>query len=216
MIFGSEVTNLVRAHGVLAVGVITTLESMGIPLPGESAVIAAALYAAETHEIGILPLIAAAAAGAILGDNLGYLIGDQIGFRLIARFGRHVGLTPKRIKLGRYLFKRYGARLVFLGRFVAVLRSFAALLAGANHMDWWRFFLFNALGGAVWAVLYGGGAYLLGQGVKQVETPLAIGLGVVAVIVAGVVIWLTRKHAEGLQREADEAFPDDGAVAEAK
>jgi membrane protein DedA with SNARE-associated domain len=208
MIFGSEVTDLIRAHGVLAIGVLTTLESMGLPLPGESAVIAAALYAATTHEIGVVPLIAAAATGAILGDNIGYVIGDQIGFRLIARFGRHVGLTKPRIRLGRYLFKRYGARLVFLGRFVAVLRSFTALLAGANHMNWWRFFLFNALGGTVWATLYGGGAYLLGQGVQQVETPLAIGLGVVGAIAAGVVIWLARKHAEMLQREADKAFPD--------
>lgn len=211
MLGGSELTDLVRAHGVLAIGVITTLESMGIPLPGESAVIAAALYAAETHDIGILPLIAAAATGAILGDNLGYLIGDQIGYRLIARFGRHVGLTQRRIRLGRYLFKRYGARLVFLGRFVAILRSFTAVLAGANHMDWWRFFFFNALGGTIWATLYGGGAYLLGEGAKQVEMPLAIGLGAVALVVVGVVIYLTRKHAEALQREADRAFPDDSA-----
>jgi membrane protein DedA with SNARE-associated domain len=208
MLAGSELTDLIRAHGLLAIGVITTLESMGVPLPGESAVIAAALYAAETHEIGVVPLIAVAAFGAILGDNLGYLIGNQIGYRLIARFGRHVGLTPRRVKLGRYLFKRYGAKLVFFGRFVAILRSFTALLAGANHMDWWRFFLFNALGGTAWATLYGGGAYLLGQGVKQVELPLAIGLGAVALILAGVVIYLTRKHAETLQREADRAFPD--------
>jgi membrane protein DedA with SNARE-associated domain len=214
MLAGSELTDLLRTHGVLAIGVITTLESMGIPLPGESAVIAAALYAAQTHDIGILPLIGAAAGGAILGDNLGYLIGGQIGFRLIGRFGRHVGLTPPRIKLGRYLFKRYGARLVFLGRFVALLRSFTALLAGANHMDWWRFFFFNALGGVVWATLYAGGAYLLGEGAKQVEAPLAIGLGAVALIVVGVVIYLTRKHAEALQREADRAFPDEAGSTE--
>jgi membrane protein DedA with SNARE-associated domain len=214
MLDGSVLTDLVRTHGVLAIGVITTLESMGVPLPGESAVIAAALYAAETHEIGIVPLIAAAAAGAILGDNLGYVIGRQVGYRLITRFGRHVGLTPRRIRLGRYLFKRYGARLVFFGRFVAILRSFTAVLAGANHMDWRRFFLFNALGGTAWATLYGGGAYLLGQGAKQVEAPLAIGLGAVALILAGVMIYLTRKHAETLQCEADKAFPDNAAPAE--
>ncbi|MEI9986191.1 MAG: DedA family protein [Aliidongia sp.] len=154
-------TELIHEHGVLAIGVLTTLESMGVPAPGESAIIAAALYAAETHQIGILPLIAAAACGAILGDNIGYVIGRQIGYRLIARFGQHIGLTPRRLKLGRYLFERYGSKVVFFGRFVAILRTFTALLAGANHMHWKRFVLYNALGGITWATLYGGGAYLL-------------------------------------------------------
>jgi membrane protein DedA with SNARE-associated domain len=209
MFTGAELTDLIREHGLLAIGVLTTLESMGVPAPGESAVIAAALYAAETHQIGILPLIGAAAFGAILGDNIGYVVGRQIGYRLIAKFGRHVGLTERRIRLGRYLFECYGSKVVFFGRFVAILRTFTALLAGANHMDWRRFALYNALGGILWATLYGGGAYLLGRQVKRLELPVAIGFGVVALVVAGVLIHLTRKHGERLQEEADRAYPDD-------
>jgi membrane protein DedA with SNARE-associated domain len=87
---------------------------MGAPLPGETMVIAAAVYAATTHRLDIGILIAAVAAGAILGDNLGYWIGRQIGNRFLLRYGRFIKLTEARIKLGRYLFLRYGGRIVFL------------------------------------------------------------------------------------------------------
>jgi membrane protein DedA with SNARE-associated domain len=199
---------LIRDHGVVVVGAITMLESMGIPAPGESAVIAAALYAATTHEIGIVPLVASATVGAILGDNIGYVVGRNVGFRLIRRYGRRVGVTDARLKLGRYLFKRHGSKVVFFGRFVAVLRTFTALLAGANQMEWRQFLLANALGGLFWASLYGFGTYALGREVRRLEGPLAIGLGVLAAILIGTAIFLLRRHEARLQREAEAAFPD--------
>lgn len=199
---------LIRAHGVLAVGGITLIESMGIPAPGESAVIAAALYATTTHQFGIVPLVASAAAGAIIGDNIGYVIGRSIGLRLLRRHGPRVGLSEARIKLGRYLFQRHGSKVVFFGRFVAVLRTFTALLAGANKMDWKRFLPANALGGIVWAALYGFGAYALGHEIRQFEGPLAIGLGLVAVLAIGAVVVLVRRHETRLQAEADQAIRD--------
>jgi membrane protein DedA with SNARE-associated domain len=199
---------LIREHGVIAVGGITMIESIGIPAPGESAVIAAALYAAATHQFGIVPLVASAAAGAIIGDNIGYLVGRNIGFRLIRRYGGRIGLGEPRIKLGRYLFQRHGTKVVLFGRFVAVLRTFTALLAGANRMEWRRFLLANALGGIFWASLYGFGAYALGHAVRRLEAPLAIGLGAIAAIVIGILIFLMRRHETRLQREAEEAFPD--------
>lgn len=199
---------LIRAHGVLAVGGITLIESMGIPAPGESAVIAAALYATTTHQFGIVPLVASAAAGAIIGDNIGYVIGRSIGLRLLRRHGPRVGLSEARIKLGRYLFQRHGSKVVFFGRFVAVLRTFTALLAGANKMDWKRFLPANALGGIVWAALYGFGAYALGHEIRQFEGPLAIGLGLVAVLAIGTVVVLVRRHETRLQAEADQAIRD--------
>lgn len=199
---------LIRAHGVLAVGGITLIESMGIPAPGESAVIAAALYATTTHQFGIVPLVASAAAGAIIGDNIGYVIGRSIGLRLLRRHGPRVGLSEARIKLGRYLFQRHGSKVVFFGRFVAVLRTFTALLAGANKMDWKRFLPANALGGIVWAALYGFGAYALGHEIRQFEGPLAIGLGLVAVLAIGTVVVLVRRHEIRLQAEADQAIRD--------
>ncbi|HEV2673263.1 MAG TPA: DedA family protein [Aliidongia sp.] len=199
---------LIREHGVLAIGGITMIESMGIPAPGESAVIAAAIYATTTHQFGIVPLVASAAAGAIIGDNIGYLIGRGIGFRLIHRYGRKIGLTEPRIKLGRYLFLRHGSKVVFFGRFVAVLRTFTSLLAGANRMDWKRFLLANALGGIFWASLYGFGAYALGHEIRRLEAPLAIGLGVVAAVVIGAIIVLLRRHEARLQQEAEQAITD--------
>ena len=203
---------LIRDHGVIVVGGITMLESMGVPAPGGSAVIAAALYAAATHQIGIVPLVAAATVGAILGDNAGYVIGRSFGLRLLRRYGRRVGLSDARIKLGRYLFQRHGSKVVFFGRFIAVLRTFTALLAGANQMDWRRFLLANSLGGLCWASLYGFGAYLLGHEIHRLETPLAIGLGVVAAIAIAAVIFFLRRHEGRLQREAERAFPGEGIL----
>jgi membrane protein DedA with SNARE-associated domain len=206
--FRGDATRVIRDHGVAVVGGITLLESMGIPAPGESAIIAAALYAATTHEVGIVPLVVAAAAGAIIGDNFGYLLGRRIGFRLIARFGHYIGLTAARIRLGRYLFQRHGSKVVFFGRYVAVLRTFAALLAGANRMEWRRFLIANALGGSLWASLYGFGTFLLGREALRLERPLAIGLGGLALLVLGTIIVLLRRHEARLQAEADRAFPE--------
>lgn len=199
---------LIKAHGVLAIGGITMIESMGVPAPGESAVIAAALYAATTHQIGIVPLVASAAVGAILGDNIGYVIGRSVGFRLLHRYGRKIGLTEPRIKLARYMFQRYGVRVVFFGRFVAVLRTFTALIAGATEMDWKRFLAANALGGIFWASLYGFGAYALGHEARKLEGPLAIGLGAVALAAIGFSIYQLRRHEARLIAEAERALPD--------
>jgi membrane protein DedA with SNARE-associated domain len=155
------------------------LESTGLPLPGESLMIAAALYAAGTHRLDILVLVPLAAAGAICGDQIGYFLGRWIGYRLLARWGRNVGLSDERLELGRFLFRKYGAGVVFLGRFVAFLRTFAALLAGANRMPWHNFLIWNALGGIGWTALYGFGAYGLGDAAKRIRGPVGIGLGVV-------------------------------------
>jgi membrane protein DedA with SNARE-associated domain len=166
-------------YGYAAVGVGLLLESMGMPLPGESLMIGAAIYAATTHRLDIYILVPVAAAGAICGDQFGYLIGRWIGFRALSRWGGRIGLREERLMLGRFLFRRYGGRVVFLGRFVAVLRTFVAVLAGANRMPWHGFLLWNALGGVVWTSLYGFGAYALGDAAKQVSGPVGIALGVV-------------------------------------
>jgi membrane protein DedA with SNARE-associated domain len=181
------------------------LEATGLPLPGESLMIAAALYAAATHRLNIAILVAVAAVGAILGDQIGYFLGRWIGFRVLARWGRKVGLTEERLELGRFLFRKYGGRIVFLGRFVAVLRTFVALLAGANRMVWHDFLLWNALGGVGWTSLYGFGAYLLGDAVKRVRGPVGIVLGVIgaAAIVAGL-IFVKRNEARLLNEARQE------------
>ena len=178
----------ISTYGYWTVGGIIALESMGLPLPGEATLIAAAVYAGETHHLNIWLVIAAGAAGAILGDNIGFWIGREIGYRLLLRYGHYVYLTEARIKLGQYLFLRHGGKIVFFGRFVALLRTLAAILAGANHMSWPRFLLFNAAGGIVWAVLYGLAAYHVGHTLEHVTKPAAFGLIIVAAITVAVLL----------------------------
>jgi membrane protein DedA with SNARE-associated domain len=172
--------HLLHEYGYLTIFLGIMLEAIGVPLPGESLMVAAAIFAATRHEMNIFALVAAAAAGAICGSQIGYLIGRWLGFPALMRFGRKLGITEDRIELGRYLFHRYGGRIVFFGRFVAFLRTFAALLAGANRMDWRVFLLWNALGGIAWTALYGFGTYLLGDAAKKVSGPMGIVLAVIA------------------------------------
>jgi membrane protein DedA with SNARE-associated domain len=187
--------SLFRDYGYGAIFGGVLLESTGLPLPGESLMIAAALYAATTHHLDIFILVPVAAAGAICGDQIGYFIGRWIGYRVLARWGRKLGLTEERLELGRYLFRRYGPFVVFLGRFVAILRTFAALLAGANRMPWHSFLLWNALGGICWTSLYGFGAYLLGNAVERVSGPLGIALAVIAgIAIVAAVIFVNRNE----------------------
>jgi membrane protein DedA with SNARE-associated domain len=202
-----EFMPLIREHGVVVVGVVTMLESIGVPAPGESAVIAAAIYAATTHQISIVPLVIATALGAIMGDNIGYFLGRWIGVRAIARYGYRVGLTEARVRIGRYLFKRYGAGVVIFGRFFALLRTFTAILAGANHMPWNKFLPANAIGGSLWASFYGFGAFALGREASAVERPIALtGIGIAVVVVATSIVFL-RRHEALLEKAAEREFP---------
>ncbi len=194
--------HLLHEYGYLTVFLGIMLEAVGLPLPGESLMIAAAIFAATRHELNIVALVAVAAAGAIAGDQIGYVIGRCVGFPVLKRWGAKVGLTEERFELGRYLFHHYGGRIVFLGRFVALLRTFAAVLAGANKMPWHSFLVWNALGGIAWTSLYGFGAYLLGDAAKRVSGPMGIALAVVggAALLAGIVF--IKRNEKRLMEEA--------------
>lgn len=191
------------AHGPLLVAVVVALESMGLPVPGETTLVTAALVAGTGHGLHIGVVVAAAALGAIAGDSAGYWIGRRWGHALLVRYGPLVRIDAARLRLGQYLFARHGGKVVFFGRFVALLRALAALLAGTNGMPWPRFFAFNAAGGVVWAVIFGFGAYTLGEGFTHLQGRLAIAgivLGVLG-IVGG--LWFVRRHEAALMREAD-------------
>src|ERR1700737_2801480 len=151
--------SLVPIYGPWIIFGIVALESAGVPLPGETILVAAALLAATTGQINIVVVVLAAAAGAIVGDGIGYMVGRRVGLPFLRRYGRHIRLDEDRLLIGRYLFFQYGNAVVFFGRFIAVLRMFAALLAGANSMPAGRFFFFNIIGGICWACLFGFGAY---------------------------------------------------------
>jgi membrane protein DedA with SNARE-associated domain len=202
-----ELADLIATHGYWLVATVVALESMGLPLPGETTLITAAIYAGTTHQLNIVTLIAAAACGAILGDNAGFWVGRHYGYGLLVRHGERVGLTARRIKLGQFVFDRHGGKVVFFGRFIALLRVLAALLAGVNCMRWWRFLFFNAVGGATWAAVFGLGAYLFGEQVHQLSKPFAVVS--FALAIAGMLggMWFVRRHEAALTDQAERALP---------
>src|SRR5262245_18327368 len=186
--------SLTAGHGYFLVAVIVGLESMGLPLPGETTLISAAIFAGTTPQLDIRLVIAAAAAGAIAGDNAGFCLGHRFGHDLLIHHGRLVAIDDRRIKLGQYVFARHGGKAVFFGRFVAVLRALAALLAGVNGMAWDRFLAFNAMGGFIWASGFGGAAYALGEEFERLRGPVAT-LSLVAAAIAFIAgVWFVRRH----------------------
>lgn len=205
-LFGFDLAGLVQQHGFWVVGGVIFFESMGAPLPGESLLIAAALYAATTGDMTIGHVVLASAVGAVLGDNAGYLLGQRLGPPVLARYGPKIGLTLDRQRLGQFLFLRHGGKVVFFGRFIAFLRTFAALLAGANRMPWRRFLVWNALGGVFWTCFYGFGAYLLGNQVHRLVGPLGIAVGVAALTVVALSVRFVHRHEARLIAEAQVAM----------
>ena len=198
----AQISALLSAYGYGLVVVVVALESAGVPLPGETVLVSAAVYAGTTHNMKIAGVIGAAAAGAIVGDNIGFWIGREAGPPILERFGDVVGLDARRRKLGQYLFLRYGGAIVFFGRFVAFLRAFAALLAGVNRLEPLRFFVFNATGGVAWATIFGLGGYALGASFHRIAGPFGLAMLALA-IVALVAGWRFYRHHE--ERLLDEA-----------
>jgi membrane protein DedA with SNARE-associated domain len=201
-----HMAHLIATYGYFAIGAIIALESMGLPLPGESVLALSALYAAH-HNHSIVGVVVSAVVGAVLGDNVGYWIGREFGYRLLLRYGGHVGLTASKIKLGQYLFLRHGGKVVFFGRFVAILRMLAAVLAGVNRMDWGRFLLANTAGAILWASGVGFGAYIFGRAVTHVTGPLSIALVLVGLAIIVVGLRFVRAHEAELEARAERAFP---------
>ncbi len=199
--------NLVATYGYLAVALGVGLESMGLPIPGETILVVASVYAATHAGLNIWLVAAAASVGAIVGDNLGYWLGSKFGYPLLLRFGPQVGLSEGRIKVGQYLFLRHGAKVVFLGRFVALLRILAAFLAGVNRMEWPAFLVANALGGVMWAALFAFGGYMLGTIAFRLQGVLGPTLLVAAAIAFFGCGFLIQHYEDRLQEAAERALP---------
>ncbi len=202
-----SIDDLISSYGYYAVFVIVGLESIGIPLPGETALIAAATYAATSGNINIWVVFAAAAAGAIIGDNIGYWIGNKGGYKLARKYGPKIRLDERKLKVGRYVFDKHGGKVVFFGRFVSVLRTFAAFLAGTMRMSWSKFLLYNALGGVVWAAVYSFGFFAAGNTLKKLSGTLhyvAIGGAVLVVVIMFLVV---KRQTDILAEKAEAAYP---------
>jgi membrane protein DedA with SNARE-associated domain len=210
---------LVASLGYLAVFALIAAESLGVPLPGETTLIIAAVYAGRSHKLSPWLIFLVASAAAIAGDNVGYWIGKKGGYRLVLALARHgvriwAGrwrrvhpVDERKLKISRYLFDRYGTKVVFLGRFVSVLRTYAAFLAGVNRMRWNRFVIANASGGIVWAAAYTLAGYLAGAALQRASGTIALVIGLVAVGVIIAAIIMLRRRTAVLAKHAEEAYP---------
>ena len=180
------------------------LENAGVPIPGETILLAAGFFAALGHfHLGIV--MAVASTGAVLGDNAGYFIGRKLGRATLLRYGRYAGLTPKRLAMFESFFERHGDKTILAARFITGLRVFAALLAGAAHMRWPRFALYNFLGAVLWSIAITLAGYFFGHSWHLLERWVG-GIGAAAlagVIVAGVVLLLVRRRRRASQAAAE-------------
>jgi len=186
-------TQLVEDFGYPLLFLAVAAESSGVPIPGETALIAAAVLA-SAGKLQIELVIPIAAVAAIVGDNIGYQIGRHGGRWLLERPGRLQRQRSQALVNGEAFFDRHGPKAVFLGRFVLGLRTWASWLAGATHMRWRTFFLWNALGGICWATGIGLLAYFLGNAAGNAITSFGLyGLAAVLVAVVGGVV-AHRRH----------------------
>lgn len=199
--------SLVARHGYAAVFLIVAMESAGVPLPGETVLVLAAIFAGATGLLDIHWVVGLAAAGAILGDNIGFWAGRRFGLPLLLNYGCRVGLHDDRIRLGQFLFDQHGGKIVFFGRFVAFLRIFAAFLAGANQYGWNRFLMFNAAGGVIWAAAFGYGGYAFGDAFERFAGPAGrIALVAIVITLAGFG-WLLHSQEKKWTARAAAAMP---------
>lgn len=186
----SSVTRLVESYGYAVVFLFVAIESLGIPLPGETVLVTAAALAALGH-LSIWWVIAVAAAGGIIGDAAGYWIGRLGGLALLKRYGRFVHFDERKLEKVRSFFDRHGSKAVFFGRFIALLRTWAALLAGTAEMPYGVFTVYNVLGGITWASLFGTLGYVFGRSLPLLERYIGqASLAVVLLIALVVGLWL--------------------------
>jgi membrane protein DedA with SNARE-associated domain len=202
-----SIAHLIHAYGLLVVAGVVGLEGVGIPLPGETALIVASVIAGTKHELNIVAVILTATGASIVGRGLGYLIGRNFGYWLLLKYGGYFWITEARIKLGQYLFLRHGGKIIIIAQFIPVLRTLAGILAGANRMPQSRFLLANVSGAAIWATFFGIAAYSLGRQVERLAGSAVVAICVataVVIIVAGIFV---RGHEAQLAAEAERALP---------
>ena len=183
-----SISHLIATYGYWAVLALVAAESVGIPMPGETALIIAA-------------------AAAIIGDNIGFWIGDKGGYRLARRYGHVVRLDEHKLKIARYVFDLHGPKVVFFGRFVSILRTYAAFLAGTSRMRWRKFLPANAAGGILWAGIYTFVAYLAGNALQRASRTIDVIIVGVAVLAVTAVIFLVRHQTAKLGLQAEAAYP---------
>jgi membrane protein DedA with SNARE-associated domain len=193
------VTHFIEHHqswALVLLFLLIAIESAGVPLPGETALVASGVLASQS-KLNIVIVIVVASAAAIIGDNGGYWLGRKGGRQLLERWSLVNKHAKKVLPRAERLFAKHGGKTVFFGRFIAVLRITAAWMAGISHMPWWRFLAFNAAGGILWATLVGLVAYYSGEAAASaIQTYGLYAAGAIALVVVAFVLgmrWWERR-----------------------
>lgn len=199
---GHLVHQYVHDYGYFAVFVGIFLEDFGMPVPGETLLVSAAAFAGQ-DALNIWMIAGFAWIAAVLGDNVGFLIGHSGARALLAHHGRRIGITAERLaKVDRFV-KRYGAPVIIFARFVVIARQLNGIAAGSLGMPWWRFLIFNCIGAALWVGFWSTLAYWLGKKIFVLTeavrhaTPLAIAVAVVAALAVAAYVWWHARHQAG-------------------
>jgi membrane protein DedA with SNARE-associated domain len=189
------VTNFLQSYGLPLLFLLVMAESSGVPVPGETALIAAALLASRGH-FSIAAVVAVAAVAAIVGDNIGYALARFGGRKLLFRWGFVRHHAEKHLPRAERFFDKHGGKTIFVARFVAGLRVFGAWIAGFTRMHWLRFLVWNAAGGICWALVFGLGTYYLGKAAVDAfaQVGLYVGIGAVVLALVALAVWRWRKR----------------------
>lgn len=216
-----DLRNALNTLGYPAVALFIMIESAGIPFPGETMLLFASFYAAVDQKLQIPWIIVCAALGAIIGDNIGFLVGRTGGYAFVRRFGRYLFLKPEHLEFAERFFAKHGDKTVFFGRFIAILRAWAAFLAGVNRMRWLSFLIYNAAGGIIWATIFGCLGFFAGRifhenfdAVDRLARTISwVGVGIVVVLIVGIYLFFRvrrsrRRRAELRDEEGSEKKKD--------
>jgi membrane protein DedA with SNARE-associated domain len=202
-----SIEHLIHVYGLWVVAGTIGLESVGVPLPGETALILASVMAGRRHDIDIVAVIVTAGIASTIGRTLGYLIGRVFGYRLLLHYGYYLRINESRIKLGQYLFLKHGGKIVMVAQFLPVLRTIAGILAGANRMPRTPFMLTNIAGAFLWAACFGVAAYSLGREIERLAGPMVVVAAIIAAVLVFGAVAFIKGHETQLEAEAERALP---------
>jgi membrane protein DedA with SNARE-associated domain len=192
--FAHQLTQLLQSYTYPVLLLLVLLESLGVPLPGEIALVTAAAYAASGR-ISIYIVIILAALGAIVGGILGYWIGNKGGLPLVARYGRYIGVRESHIDRAHAFFERHGWKTILFGRFIALLRTWAAVVAGAARMSFPKYVTYNTIGSVAWAILFGVLGYAFGHNLPLLEKYISrASYGVLVLVAVGIAVLVLIKR----------------------
>jgi membrane protein DedA with SNARE-associated domain len=202
-----NISHIISSDGYWALSLLIGLEAFGIPFPGETVLVTAGAYAGQTHKLSIWVIWICAVASIELGSSLGYWIGVRGGYRILRKYGKYIRMREPEIKVGLYVFDRYGPIVVSAGRFVAVLRTYAPFLAGTNRMKWPKFGVYNLAGALAWSALWAFLSYAVGNSLKHASSKVNLIVGIAAVVLVVVAVLVVRRQAKRLEAVAEAAYP---------